>query len=120
MDLSLADRRAIRETVERQLQAFQNDDAVTAFSFASPKIQEQFGTPENFMEMVVTAYEPVYRPRSVVFEDPSIIRSTPAQPVFLLSGDGIPVTALYLMERQPDGSWRINGCFLIPVNSTTS
>ncbi|MDY6937718.1 MAG: DUF4864 domain-containing protein [Cyanobacteriota bacterium] len=120
MDLSPADRRAIRQTVERQLQALQDNDAETAFSFASPDIQNQFGTPENFMQMVVTAYEPVYRPRSVLFEEPTILRSVPAQPVFLLSRDGTPVTALYLMERQVNGSWRINGCFLIPVNSQTS
>ena len=34
------------------------------------------------------------------------------QPVQIVGPDGIPVTALYIMERQPDGSWKIGECVL--------
>jgi len=34
------------------------------------------------------------------------------QRVLLVGPDGVPVVADYLMQRQPDGSWRINGCIL--------
>jgi len=111
-DLAAADRGAIRAVVEDQLAAFQRDDGTAAFALASPHIREQFGSVENFMEMVRTGYQPVYRPREVAFGDVTITDGRIVQRVLLVGPDGIPVTALYTMERQPDGSWRIAGCTL--------
>jgi hypothetical protein len=34
------------------------------------------------------------------------------QEVYVVGPDGNPVLAIYEMQRQPDGSWRINGCWL--------
>ncbi|MBD0314481.1 MAG: DUF4864 domain-containing protein, partial [Microcoleus sp. T3-bin5] len=109
------DRSAIRSVIERQLQAFQNDDAIGAFAFASPGIQMQFVSPENFMHMVKIAYQAVYRPRSVLFENLATVEGIPAQPVLLLDSEGIPIRAIYLMEKQFDNSWRINGCYLVSL-----
>jgi len=111
--LSDADRAAIRQVIESQLAAFQHDDEATAFSFASPFIQEKFGTPQVFMGMVKSGYPAVYRPKSVQFQD--LDEASPlgiVQKVFLVGPDGQPVLALYEMQRQPDGSWKINGCIL--------
>jgi hypothetical protein len=105
----------IRSIIEQQIQAFQSNNSAAAFALASPDIQAQFQTPENFMKMVKTAYLPVYRPRSVVFEEISIIQGNITQSVLLLSPDGTPVRAIYLLNQQPDNTWRINGCFLVPV-----
>jgi hypothetical protein len=116
MEFTNLDRATIRSIVERQLLAFQNDDAVTAFKFASPGIQSQFGTPENFIRMVKTAYPPVYRPRSVLFEDLVVVEGVLAQPVLLLDSEGTPRMAVYLLEKQPEGNWKINGCYLVPVD----
>lgn len=115
MQITDSDRVAIRNAIERQLQAFQNDDAVSAFAFASPGIQQTFQNPDNFIEMVKNYYQPVYRPRSVVFDDLAIVNGNLAQPVLLHGPDEIPIRALYLMEQQPDGSWRIHGCHLVPI-----
>lgn len=62
-ELSAADRREIRGVVERQLEAFQRDDEVTAFSYAAPRVRAHFRTPANFMQMVRDSYRAVYRPR---------------------------------------------------------
>src|ERR1700756_3001229 len=70
--LSTADRGAIRAVVEDQLAAFQRDDGAAAFAFASPGIQAEFGTVENFMAMVRSGYQPVYRPREVAFGDATV------------------------------------------------
>jgi hypothetical protein len=112
--LTDADRAAIRAVIEGQLEAFRQDDAVTAFAFASPEIQTKFGTPEAFMTMVKTAYEPVYRPQRVVFRDLNTLTGQPAQPVLLLDANGVPAMAMYVMQRQPDGVWKIAGCYLMP------
>lgn len=119
MNITQADRDTIRTIIEQQLQAFQRNDAECAFAFASPGIQAQFGTPENFMVMVKTAYKAVYRPRSVVFEEIVEVEGLPAQTVMLMEPDGELVRAIYLMQQQPDLDWRIHGCFLLPFDAKT-
>ena len=114
LTLSDADRSSIRDVVESQLAAFQRDDE--AFSYASPNVRRQFGTPEKFMHMVRTGYPPVYRPREVEFRDVVVAGDVPAQKVLLVGPDGVPVMAIYPMQRQADGSWKIDGCFLVGVD----
>jgi hypothetical protein len=48
MEVTDTDAINIRSVIEYQLAAFKNDDAQSAFSFASPAIQAQFGTAEHF------------------------------------------------------------------------
>ncbi|MEH2323127.1 MAG: DUF4864 domain-containing protein [Nostoc sp.] len=107
----------IRSLIEHQLAAFQKDDAQGAFDGASPAIQGQFVTPEYFIQMVKISYPAVYRPRSVFFEKITTIQGNITQPVLLLAPDGVPLRALYFMQKQPDNTWRINGCFLVSVES---
>lgn len=106
----------IRSVIQQQLEAFQQDDAEGAFAFASPAIQAQFGTPETFMQMVKTGYVPVYRPRAVIFAALTTVEDMPAQTVMLMSENEELVQAVYLMQQQPNGNWRIHGCFLTPVS----
>ena len=115
LDLEDGDRAAIREVVAAQLDAFQRDDGSAAFGFASPMIQDLFRTPEGFMAMVRQGYRPVYRPQLVEFVDIVTYRGRPTQRVYLVGPDGRPVMAHYLMERQSDGRWRIDGCILEPL-----
>lgn len=114
-DLTAADRTAIREVIEAQLDAFRTDDGVTAFSYASPTIQKIFDSPSRFMTMVKTSYLPVYRPREVEFQDVIDISGMPTQLVLLVGPDNEVVTAFYEMQLQADGAWRINGCILRPL-----
>lgn len=115
MQVTDTDRAVIRSVIERQLEAFQKDDASGAFAFASPGIQMQFGTPENFMSMVKAGYQAVYRPRSVMFENIAIVDGALTQLVLLLDPNGLLVRAFYMMEKHADGTWKINGCYLVPV-----
>jgi hypothetical protein len=118
--VSQADRLAIRRVIEAQLAAFQRDDGPGAFAFASPMIRGIFATPENFMAMVKSAYQPVYRPREVAFRELANLEGAPAQEVYLVGPDGQAVIALYVMERQPDGSWRIDGVDLLKAPGATA
>ncbi|MCL1466691.1 DUF4864 domain-containing protein [Argonema galeatum] len=119
MQITDTDRITIRCVIESQLEAFQIDDEITAFSFATPGIQATFQSAEMFMEMVRAHYQAVYRPRAVVFDDLAIVNGYLSQPVLLLDPDGVPMRALYVMENQPNGSWRIHGCYLVPVEAQT-
>jgi hypothetical protein len=110
--VSDADRAAIRQVIEAQVDAFRRDDGDAAFGLASPTIQGMFGSPEIFMDIVRQGYQPVYRPRAFDFREIVDLHGQPAQKVYVIGPDGRPVTAIYPMRRLPDGSWRIDGCFL--------
>ena len=113
-DMAPADRAAIRGVITRQLNAFQRDDAPAAFTFASPGIQEQFGNPDRFMDMVSRAYPAVYRCRSAEFTELLVGDGTVVQQVELVGPSGETQLALYSMERDAAGLWRISGCTLVP------
>lgn len=115
MKITESDSQAIRKVIEQQIAAFLQDDAVLAFSQAAPGIQIQFGTATNFAQMVEEAYPPVYHPRSVVFESLLTIEGLPAQQVMLLDQNGQLIRATYTMQQQPNGEWKIAGCYLTPM-----
>lgn len=106
---SKADAAAIRAVIEGQLAAFRHDDGARAFAYAAPEIQRQFGSPEAFMRMVRQGYAPVYRPGQVIFQPLLGQDGAWVQPLVITDEDGRAFVALYQMERQPDGSWRIGG-----------
>lgn len=106
------DARAVRAVIEAQIEAFRRDDAAQAFSLATPDIRERFGDAATFLDMVKRSYAVVYRPRSVAFEAPLVLDGELVQPVYLTDADGRAWVAIYPMQRQPDGSWRTNGCQL--------
>ena len=112
------DARAVRAVIEAQLDAFRRDDAARAFSLATPGIRATFGDAETFMDMVRRSYAVVYRPSSVAFEAPLLIGGEVVQPVRLTDAEGRAWLALYPMQRQPDGSWRTNGCRLARLAGT--
>ena len=110
--LAAPDRDAIHGVVQSQLDAFRADDAGSAFSYASPGIQGMFGDAAHFMAMVKTGYPMDYRPRAIAFGDLVEIDGRTVQKVRLVGPDGRPTLALYYMERQPDGTWKVDGCQL--------
>lgn len=103
---------AIRSVIEQQLDAFQRDDATAAFDYASPTIKKKFGDPATFLRMVRQSYQPVYRPQAMEFRQLAPAGGRMAQHVFLLGPEGRAVIAVYLMEKQDDGQWRIDGVYL--------
>lgn len=109
-----AARDAARATVERQIEAFRRDDAATAYAQAAPQIQSLFPSPETFLAMVRQGYGAVYRARRF-----SVDRIEEAGDDGLALGvtiqdeAGADWAALYSLQNQPDGAWRITGCRLV-------
>jgi hypothetical protein len=104
---------AIRNAILGQMEAFKRDDAGAAYAFASRMIQAEFRSPELFLEMVRRAYAPVHRPREARFRQPEPTSDGIRQPVIVQGPDGRTWLALYNMQRQADGSYRIDGCTLV-------
>lgn len=111
--LSDIDRTEIKDVIEAQLAAFQADEAELAFSFASPAIQDMFGTPIYFMSMVRTTYSAVYRPRSYAFGALAIDNDgVPSQILQVTGPNGFDFVALYRMQYVDAAGWRIGGVVL--------
>lgn len=116
--VSPADRTAIEGVIAAQIEAFGRDDAAAAYGFAAPGIQALFPTPDLFMHMVRTGYAPVYRPQAVRFAEAAVEAGVVVQRVLLRGPDGRAHLALYTMERQADGAWRIAAVVLVALPET--
>ena len=114
--LSPKDQKQIIQVVQGQLNAFAKDDAAKAFSFAAPNIRHLVGSAENFLEMVRTQYEIVYRPSSTTFMQPIGEAGEAVLKVRITDEDGDTWIASYTLQKQKTKVWRITGC---SVNEAT-
>ena len=104
---------AAQATIDRQLKAFLSDDDSTAYSFAAPNIKMLFPTVERFMAMVEQGYRPVHRPQSYSFgRSRELGPGSLAQEVLIVGPAGKNWVAIYTLEQQPDGEFRITGVSL--------
>lgn len=108
-----ADAAAIRTVIERQIDAFRADDGTRAFALADDSIRTMFGDAATFMAMVRAGYAMIYRPRAWAFGEAGPQDGDVAQIVEFDGLDGSSAAAVYLMRRQPDGSFRIAGVYLL-------
>lgn len=111
---------AFRDVISAQVSAFKQDAWEQAFSFASPGIRTMFGSIERFRSMVMGGYQAVARPQVFEFEEATMIDGRPTQPVYVVGLDGVAKRALYFMERQPDGAWKIDGVVLQNLSDRTT
>lgn len=112
--LAKAEWQAIKKVISQQLAALRAGDSVKAFSYATPGIQLQFGDARSFMAMVRNAYSPLLDARYDEFLEGAVIDGVIVQPLRLIARDNTVLVALYTMERQKRGGWRISGCMIAP------
>ena len=74
--------------IRAQEQAFGNDDAAAAYSYAAPAIKQIFPAPDIFMSMVQNGYAPVYRHKSFEFGESKSEGSSIAQSVHIIDANG--------------------------------
>jgi len=98
--------------IRSQEEAFSRDDAAAAYTFAAPSIQSMFQTPDTFMFMVRNGYAPVYRHRSFEFGEAKTYEGKIYQQVHIIDANGDAWEALYTLEPQPDGTFKISACVL--------
>ena len=118
--LAERDARAVRAVIEAQLESFTVGNAEGAFSHASAAIRTQFGDAANFMAMVRTAYPMLVQPAATSFFVPEWAEGAVLQKVQLRDRAGRSWLATYQLLRQPDATWRINGCAVLPDSGKSS
>lgn len=112
--LSPAEWDAIQKTIGEQLEALRAGDAARAYAFASPGIQLRFQDAQTFLRMVQDSYAALLDARDAEFLDGAVIDGRTIQPLRLIMNDEKILVALYEMQRDAGGRWRIAGCALAP------
>jgi len=115
MYISESDKSLIRQLIEKQLQAFQENDSETAFALTSPKIQSKF-TPQDFVQTLSNKYSAILEPRSVMFRGFTLIENFPALISMIMDREGNLVKVVFVVQHQQDYSWRIHGYELAGIN----
>ena len=115
MYISESDKAAIRQLIEKQLQAFQQQDEATAFSLTSPTIQKNFARQE-FMKAIAEKYSALTRPRSIMFRGFTLVKNFPALVSTVMDREGTLSQGIFIVQHQQDCSWRIHGYELIPMD----
>lgn len=116
-----AEVKAAQGTIEAQLEAFQADDGALAYSYAAPGIKRIFPTVDTFMGMVESGYQPVRNPRDFAFGKVEEMGGNAiVQQVLLTGPDGKEYEAVYTLELQPDGVYRITGVSLKASNALST
>jgi hypothetical protein len=113
------DAAAAQSVIRSQVEAMARDDAATAYSYAAPAIQQRFPEANLFLGMVQQNYAPVYRHKSFEFGEARATDGRIAQRVHIIDADGRPWEALYTLEQQGDGSFKIIGCILLKAGEST-
>lgn len=102
------------QTIQRQLDAFNDRDIAEAWTYASPMIQSMFQSPDTFAMMVQRGYPMVWDNAEVEFTEQRQQGPFLIQRLTLRDANGDRHVLDYAMIEGPDG-WVINGVTLVPA-----
>jgi hypothetical protein len=97
---------AVQQVISDQIKAFGQDDAETAFSFASNLLRDYFDDPQTFLGMVKVQYPMVYRPKRFQFEETLEFSGVIVQNMVFQDAKGVYYKALYALAQE-DQKWKI-------------
>jgi hypothetical protein len=100
--------------IESQIQAFLDENAELAYSYAAPLIKMKFDNPSEFMFMVKNYYEPVYNPKQFYFIDARYFEGAIYHQLQVISQQDESFLATYSLI-QDEGKWKISGCAVYPM-----
>ena len=103
-----------RFIIESQIQAFLDENAELAYSYAAPLIKMKFSNPLEFMYMVKSYYEPVYNPKQFQFIDAKYYEGAIYHQLQVISQQNESFLATYSLI-QDEGKWKISGCAVYPM-----
>ena len=118
--LRASDWKAIKQVIAAQRAAIIDGDGEKAFTYATPSLRTQFGDAQTFMAMVQLGYPALLSARYTEFLEGAVIEGLIIQPLRLIDRDNSVRVALYTLEKQPSGAWRISGCRIAPSTVQTA
>jgi Domain of unknown function (DUF4864) len=113
-EMRASDWKSIKQVISAQRTALIAGDGDKAFGYATPPLRAQFGDADTFMAMVHLGYPALLTARYTEFLEGAVIDGLIIQPLRLIGADNSVRVALYTMEKQKNGAWRISGCRIGP------
>ena len=105
-----------QSVIESQIQAFLDENAELAYSFAAPLIKMKFTNAFEFMSMVKNYYEPVYNPKQFYFLEAKYYEGAIYHQLQVISQKNESFLATYSLI-QDEGRWKISGCAVYPMQN---
>tara|TARA_E500000081_G_C5930809_1_gene260615 strand:+ start:17 stop:442 length:426 start_codon:yes stop_codon:yes gene_type:complete len=105
-----------QSVIESQIQAFLDENAELAYSYAAPLIKMKFTNPFEFMSMVKNYYEPVYNPKQFYFLEAKYYEGAIYHQLQVISQKNESFLATYSLI-QDEGRWKISGCAVYPMQN---
>lgn len=105
----------IRHAVRGQIRALAARDSDTAFSHLTPVIQDYFADPAAFEKSLLKNAWPMLAVKTFAFADIGREATDAVQKVVLTDTQDNRWMATFKLQRQPDGRWAIQGCFVGPL-----
>ncbi|MEL6441920.1 MAG: DUF4864 domain-containing protein [Cyanobacteria bacterium J06621_8] len=115
MYISESDKAKIRQLIEQQLKAFQQNDEAAAFALTSPSMQKKFSR-QDFITTLKDKYRGMIEPRSIMFRGFTLINNFPALVSMIMDQEGSLAQGIFIVQHQQDYSWRIHGYELVSIN----
>ncbi len=109
------DKITIRQLIEKQLQAFKQNDEETAFSLISLYFQKTISSSNLITEME-HKYDAIVCHRSIMFQGFTLVNDYPALVSMIMDLTGKLVQGVFIVENQRGFGWRIRGYQLLPVD----
>ena len=109
----------IEGTINSQFEAFKADDFATAFTYATPGLQQLFQSPQNFQRMVTQGYPMVWRPAEVRYLELRERGGSMWQKVQITDAKGFTHILDYKME-ETDMGWRIGAVQILDAPGATA
>lgn len=116
-EITDADAEAIRVLINKQLTAFREGDAQGAYELSSAAIRQTFSSPSKLMQIIRAHYPSLADPRRAWFGDYTMTPDGIGQLVRVADASGTHTHLVYLVVKEADGSWRINGCVALREES---
>ena len=114
---ALAQDDEITGIIQDQLEAFNDRDIATAWTFASPNIQQFYGNPDNFGMMVEEGFPMVWDNAETRFLEQESRDNRAIQRVLIRDDNGVTHVLDYQLARTSDG-WKIAGVRIVPAPDT--
>lgn len=119
-DVSAADQTAAQLVIRDQLSAFKEADYDRAFSHAAPNIKDIFKDSGRFISMVRGGYKQLLNLNDYLFGRSRLEGGQVFQELIATDGNGKQWQAIYTLQQQPDGSWKITGVHMQPYQGAAT
>jgi hypothetical protein len=113
VEITQEDARDIRMMVREQLAAFRGGDAARAWRLCSRNIHQAFERPEKLMELIRARYHALIDPIGLSFGAWTLTPEGLGLLLDVRSAEGEVHRALFLVVKEREVGWRINGALLV-------